>query len=76
MKINQAKNIPRYDKQNKLILCDGFRIEISEKESDEILADLFFIAVGFEILKLDIHEAQQFAMDYVECELKKGAKNL
>ena len=70
IEISQAKNIPRYDKKNKLILCDGFRIEIFEKEFDEYPTDLFYVAVGFEILKLDIHEAEQFAMDYVGCEWK------
>lgn len=33
--------------------------------------DIFSIAVGYEILANEIHEAEQLVKDYIECEEKE-----
>lgn len=64
------KNIQREKKDGTVTECDGFQIEIFSDSSEEILLDSFTAAVGFEILKNDISDAEEFARDVVEAEEK------
>ncbi|MBE6846033.1 MAG: hypothetical protein E7508_10125 [Ruminococcus sp.] len=68
------KNIQREKKDGTVTECDGFQIEIFSDSSKEILLDSFTAAVGFEILKNDISDAEEFARDVVEVEEKKYLK--
>lgn len=70
VRITPDKYIPRVDKKGDKILCEGFLIQIfaDKKEQDGI--DNFTAAVGFEILENSLAEAEQFAMDYIDCEGK------
>ena len=70
IKINPLKNIQREKKNGTVTECDGFQIEIFSDSSEEILLDSFTAAVGFEILKNDISDAEEFAKDVVESEEK------
>ncbi|MBQ8435605.1 MAG: hypothetical protein IJX24_06325 [Oscillospiraceae bacterium] len=64
------KNIQREKKNGTVTECDGFQIEIFSDSSEEIQLDSFTAAVGFEILKNDISDAEEFAKDVVEVEEK------
>lgn len=70
IKINPLKHIQREKKDGTVTECDGFQIEIFSDSSKEILLDSFTAAVGFEILKNDISDAEEFARDVVEVEEK------
>ena len=70
IKINPLKSIQRDKKDGTVTECDGFQIEIFSDSSEEILLDSFTAAVGFEILKNDISDAEEFARDVVESEEK------
>ena len=70
IKINPLNNIQREKKDGTVTECDGFQIEIFSNSSEEILLDSFTAAVGFEILKNDISDAEEFARDVVEAEEK------
>ena len=70
IKINPLNNIQREKKDGTVTECDGFQIEIFSNSSEEILLDSFTAAVGFEILKNDISDAEEFARDVVEVEEK------
>ena len=70
IKINPLNNIQREKKDGTVTECDGFQIEIFSDSSEEILLDSFTAAVGFEILKNDISDAEEFAKDVVESEEK------
>lgn len=70
IKINPLNNIQREKKDGTVTECDGFQIEIFSNSSEEILLDSFTAAVGFEILKNDISDAEEFARDVVESEEK------
>ena len=69
-KINPLKNIQREKKDGTVTESDGFQIEIFSDNSENILLDSFTAAVGFEILKNDISDAEEFARDVVESEEK------
>ena len=71
IKINPLKNIQREKKDGAVTECDGFQIEIFSDSSEEILLDSFTAAAGFEILKKDISDAEEFAKDVVETEEKE-----
>jgi 2,3-bisphosphoglycerate-independent phosphoglycerate mutase len=70
IKINPLKNIQREKKNGTVTECDGFRIEIFSDSSEKIMLDSFTAAVGFEILKNDTSDAEEFARDVVESEEK------
>ena len=74
IKINSLNNIQREKKNGTVTECDGFQIEIFSDSSEEILLDSFTAAVGFEILKNDISDAEEFAKDVVEAEEKEYLK--
>jgi len=65
------KNIQREKKDGTVTECDGFQIEIFSDNSENILLDSFTAAVGFEILKNYISDAEEFARDVVEAEEKE-----
>lgn len=69
-KINPADNLIRQDKQGSTIKCKGYAVEIYDSE-ERIKLDEISIAVGFEILKDDIYEAEQLIKDYINCEEKE-----
>lgn len=69
-KINPADNLIRQDKQKKDIQCKGYGVEIFDSE-EKLKLDEISIAVGFEILKDDIYEAEQLIKDYIDCEEKE-----
>lgn len=71
IKINSLKDIQREKKDGTVTECDGFQIEIFSNNSEEILLDSFTAAVGFEILKNDISDAEEFARDVIEAEEKE-----
>ncbi len=71
IKINPADNLIRQDKQGKEICCKGYEVEIYDSENEKLKLDEISIAVGFEILKDDIYEAEQLIMDYIDCEEKE-----
>lgn len=52
------------------ILCKGYEVEIFDSE-EKLKLDEISIAVGFEILKEDIYEAEQLIKDYIDCEEKE-----
>ena len=70
IKINPADNLIRQDKQRKDIQCKGYEVEIFDYE-EKLKLDEISIAVGFEILKDDIYEAEQLIKDYIDCEEKE-----
>lgn len=70
IKINPADNLIRQDKQGSDIYCKGYKAEIFDSE-EKLKLDEISIAVGFEILKDDIYEAEQLTKDYIDCEEKE-----
>ncbi len=73
IKINTADNLIRQDKQGSTVKCKGYGVEIYDSE-ERIKLDGISIAVGFEILKDDIYEAEQLIKDYIDCEEKEYIK--
>ncbi len=71
IKINPLKNIQREKKDGTVTECDGFQIKIFSDSSKVILLDSFTAAVGYEILKNDISDAEEFVRDVVEAEEKE-----
>lgn len=71
VKITPEKNLSREDKNGEIVACNGFTIEVFSDESEKIEIDVFSAAVGFELLKNSIEEAEQFAKDYIDCEEKE-----
>lgn len=76
VKITPDKNLSREDKNGEIVVCDGFTIEVFSDESEKIEIDVFSAAVGFELLKNSIEEAEQFAKDYIDCEEKEYQRML
>ena len=70
-KITPLKNIQRERKDGSISDCNGFQIEIFSNQSEEVTVDVFTAAVGFEILKNSVCDAEQFAMDVIESEEKE-----
>ena len=67
VKITPDTDLHREDKDGNDIRCEGFTIEVFADESEKLEIDVFSVAVDFELLK----EAEQFAMDYIDCEEKE-----
>lgn len=70
VKITPLKNIHREQKDGNTVLCDGFNIEIFTDNTEQIIVDFFTSAVGFEIIKNTVGDAEQFAKDVIESEEK------
>ncbi len=71
VKITALENIQMERKDGSITDCNGFQIEIFSDQSEEVTVDVFTAAVGFEILKDSVSDAQQFAMDVIESEEKE-----
>ncbi len=71
VKITALENIQRERKDGSITDCNGFQIEIFSDQSEEVTVDVFTAAVGFEILKDSVSDAQQFAMDVIDSEEKE-----
>lgn len=76
VKITPLKNIQRERKDGSIIDCNGFQVEIFSDQSEEVTVDVFTAAVGFEILKDSVSDAEQFAMDVIDSEEKEYLKML
>lgn len=73
VKITPDTDLHREDKDGNDIRCEGFTIEVFADESEKLEIDVFSVAVDFELLKDSLEEAEQFAMDYIDCEEKSIA---
>lgn len=71
VKITPDKNLPREDKNGRIIACDGFTIEVFSDESEKVEIDVFSAAIDFELLNNSFEEAIQFAKDYIDSEEKE-----
>lgn len=76
VKITPDKSLSREDKNGKIIVCEGFRIEVFADGSEDVEIDVFSAAVDFELLKNSLEEAEQFAKDYIDCEEKEYQRML
>ena len=72
IRLTEAK-IPRQDRQERTVECDGFIVEIFTQDSD-IPVNVFNAAVGYELLENSIDEAEQLVKDYIDVEEKKLRK--
>ena len=71
VKITPDTDLHREDKDGNDIRCEGFTIEVFADESEKLEIDVFSVAVDFELLKDSLEEAEQFAMYYIDCEVKE-----
>lgn len=71
VKITSDKNLSREDENGEIVACEEFKIEVFSDESEKLEIDVFSAAVGFELVKNSLDEAEQFAKDYVDCEEKE-----
>lgn len=76
VKITSDKNLSRENKNGEKVTCEGFTIEVFVDESEEVGIDFFSAAVDFELVKNTIEEAEQFAIDYIDCEEKEYQRML
>ena len=74
VKITPDTDLHREDKDGNDIRCEGFTIEVFADESEKLEIDVFSVAVDFELLKDSLEEAEQFAMDYIDCEEKEDCR--
>lgn len=71
VKITPDNYLPRENEDGEIVACEGFKIEVFADESKNVEIDIFSAAVGFEMIKNSISEAEQFAKDYIDCEEKE-----
>lgn len=76
VKITPESNLHRENKNGEKVTCEGFTIEVFADESKKVEIDIFSAAVGFELLKSSISEAEQFTKDYIDCEEKEYRRML
>ena len=69
MKITPSRPF-RANREGQSVQCDGFMIEIYDSKEKKNAVDIIYAAVGYELLENDIHEAEQLAKDYIDCEMK------
>lgn len=70
VKITPDTDLHREDKDGNDVQCNGFVIEVFADESERVQIDVFSAAVDFELMKNSLEEAEQFAKDYIDCEVK------
>ena len=70
VKITPDTDLHRGDKDGNDVRCNGFVIEVFADESERVQIDVFSAAVDFELMKNSLEEAEQFAKDYIDCEVK------
>lgn len=71
VEITPLENIKREKKDGSIIDCEGFQITVFADISQQIPIDTFTAAVGFEILKNAVFDAEQFAKDVIDSEEKE-----
>lgn len=76
VKITPDNYLPRENEDGEFVACEGFRIEVFADKSENVEIDIFSAAVGFELIKNSISEAEQFAKDYIDCEEKEYRRML
>lgn len=76
VKITPDTDLHREDKDGNDVRCEGFTIEVFRDESERVQIDIFSAAVDFELMKNSLEEAEQFAMDYIDCEEKGYIKSI
>lgn len=64
------RHLKRTDDSGREMICKGYWFEVFADESMTIPLDVFGGAVGFELVEECMDEAEQFAMDVVEAEVK------
>ena len=69
MKITPSRPF-RVNRDGQSVQCDGFMIEMYDSTEKKNAVDIIYAAVGYELLENDIHEAEQMAKDYIDCEMK------
>lgn len=70
VKISPDTDLHREDKDGNDVRCNGFTVEVFADKSEKLEIDVFSAAVNFELLENSISEVEQFAKDYVDCEVK------
>lgn len=70
VKITPDTDLHREDKDGNDVQCNGFVIEVFADESERVQIDVFSAVVDFELMKNSLEEAEQFAKDYIDCEVK------
>ena len=70
VKITPDTDLHREDKDGNDVQCNGFVIEVFADESERVQIAVFSAAVDFELMKNSLEEAEQFAKDYIDCEVK------
>ena len=65
------KKVRRKNPDGITVDCDGFLIEIFDGTNQNAVIDFFTAAVGFELLKNSLAEAEQLAKDYINLEEKE-----
>lgn len=70
VRITPDNYLLRENEDGEIVACEGFKIEVFADESENVEIDIFSAAVGFEMIKNSIIEAEQFAKDYIDCEEK------
>lgn len=71
MEFTPVTKIPREFDNGEVVYCAGFEIRVFSDFDCTDLADKFYAAVGFELAENSLEEAQQFAKDVIDLELKK-----
>ncbi|WP_295219470.1 hypothetical protein [Ruminococcus sp.] len=59
------------EKDESIVRCDGFQIEIFSDRSEKVPVDVITAAVGVEILSNSVQDAEQFAKDVIDSEEKE-----
>lgn len=67
----KAEMILRTDTSGEKVFCHGFTIEIFDVSEKSVMIDTFTAAVGYELLKNSLTEAEQFVKDYISMEEKE-----
>ena len=67
-------NIQREDKNGKTITCDGYFFQVFADEEMKLEIDNFYGAVGFDLPNNSKEEAESFAREMIDCELKEYLK--
>ncbi len=71
IEITEISELEREDKNENIVLCDGFRYKIYSDEDFENLVDDFCAAVGFELPDDSSENAELFAREMVDSEYKE-----
>jgi len=67
-------NIQRENKNEKVVICDGYFYQVFADEEMKLEIDNFIAAVGFELPNNSQAEADSFAREMIDCEFKEYQK--